>query len=139
MGDPLTRLSVPLLPKPRRRCILVTEYDKFSKKDQIVVNADIEEISSLLYKKKKYRKTATLYIWISVFMFISGSALAHNSNSIIIKFLLVGSFGILFWGMGLYAVSKGYSRYLGFLLGLINWVGVIILFCLNDNDEQLSK
>ena len=41
--------------------------------------------------------------------------------------------------MGLYAVSKGYSRNLGFLLGLINWVGVIILFCLNDNDEQLSK
>jgi formylmethanofuran dehydrogenase subunit B len=72
-------------------------------------------------------------------MLISGSALAHNSNSIIIKFLLVGSFGILFWGMGLYAVSKGYSRNLGFLLGLINWVGVIILFCLNDNDEQLPK
>jgi hypothetical protein len=56
MGDPLTRLSVPLLLKPRRRCILVTEYDKISNKDQIVVNDDIEEISSLPYKKRNIGK-----------------------------------------------------------------------------------
>ncbi len=118
---------------------MVTEHDKLSKKDQLIVDADIEKISSLLYKKNKYRKIAILYIWISIFMFISGSALAHNSNSIIVQYLIIGSFVILFWGMGLYAVSKGYSRSLGFLLGLVNWLGLIVLFFLNDNDEQLSK
>jgi len=88
---------------------------------------------------KKYRKKATIWIVISVAMLILSSILIVNTDSYLNQYLLLLCIAAMAWGMGWYSISKGYNRSLGLLLGILSWIGLIILYVLEDKYKSARQ
>jgi len=83
-------------------------------------------------------KKATLYIVVSILVLIFGtlltSKLEQSSNGVQTIVAII----VMAWGMGWYSISKGYSRSLGLLLGLLSWIGLILLYFLEDKNKPAT-
>lgn len=79
-----------------------------------------------------YRKQATIWIFASVIVLIFGTIIIRMIEPGFYGFQTILSIAVMAHGMGYYAMSKGYSRVLGLALGLLSWIGLIILFCMKD-------
>lgn len=115
------------------------DYQQFSSQDQIT--AEMEHVKSSYNPEqiKKYRKKATLYIVISIFVLIFGTLLVFQLGQNFRGLQIIVAIIVMAWGMGWYSISKGYSRSLGILLGLLSWMGLIILYSLEDKTKQTIK
>jgi len=115
------------------------DYQKFSSEDQIMSEVDIVKPTVSPDQKEKYRKKATIYIVISVIVLIFGTILVSKLGQDFKGLQTIASIIIMAWGMGWYAVSKGYSLSLGLLLGILSWIGLIILYFLKDKNKQIAS
>ena len=115
------------------------DYQKFSSEDQIMSEVDIVKPTVSPDQKGKYRKKATIYIVISVIVLIFGTILVYKLEQDFKGLQTIAFIIIMAWGMGWYAVSKGYSRSLGLLLGILNWIGLSILYFLKDKNKQIGS
>jgi len=77
---------------------------------------------------KRYREKATIYIFFGVIIFVFSLFVAPNARGI----LTFVAICLAAWGMGWYAVSKGYRRRIGIALGILSWIGLIILWLMKD-------
>jgi hypothetical protein len=79
-----------------------------------------------------YHKLATIYIVASpliiIFGFILDSLIGSNLYGILTLLAII----VMAWGMGYYAMSKGYDRRTGLALGILSWIGLIILYQMKD-------
>ena len=114
------------------------DYSKFSTQDQLTV--EMEQVKSTFAPEqiKKYRRKATLYIVISILVLVLGTLLVPRLGQDFKGLQTIAAIIVMAWGMGWYSISKGYSRSLGLLLGLLSWIGLIILYFLEDKNKHVT-
>ena len=114
------------------------DYSKFSTQDQLTV--EMEQVKSTFTPEqiKKYRRKATLYIVLSIIVLILGTPLVSWLGQDFKGLQTIAAIIVMAWGMGWYSISKGYSRSLGLLLGLLSWIGLIILYFLEDKNKHVT-
>ena len=107
------------------------EYKKFHKEHDSP--SDFSPAISIIdgKKKKLFRNKAILFMVFSVLVLILGSLIVFASGQFQ-GLQTIAAIIIFAWGLGWYSLSKGYSRSLGLLLGALSWLGLLILFFLDD-------
>ncbi len=80
----------------------------------------------------EYRKKAALYIFFSVIILIFGSLFAGPPGFTGNVWQTFAAICLTAVGMGWYAVSKGYRRRIGLALGILWWIGLIMLWLMKD-------
>jgi hypothetical protein len=87
---------------------------------------------------KRYREKAAIYIFVGVIIFAFSllAALLGSSAQGLLTFVAIC---LTAWGMGWYAVSKGYLRSIGVLLGALLWIGLVILWLMKDRYKLPSR
>lgn len=88
---------------------------------------------------KKYRKKANIFILTGVVILILSIVLMTNIDLNLNGYPILLSIAVMAWGMGWYSISKGYSRSLGLLLGVLSWIGLIILYVLEDKYKTITE
>lgn len=113
-------------------------YLQFSTQTQL--SAEMEQVKSTRIPEqiKKYRRKATIYIVVSILVLILGTFLVFELGRGFNGLQTIAAIIVMAWGMGWYSISKGYSRSLGLLLGLLSWIGFIILYFLEDKNRDVT-
>ena len=103
------------------------------------MTVEMEQVKSTFTPEqiKKYRRKATLYIVISILVLVLGTLLVSTLGQDFKGLQTIAAIIVMAWGMGWYSISKGYSRSLGLLLGLLSWIGLIILYFLEDKNKHV--
>ncbi len=114
------------------------DYSSFSTQDQFTGKMDQVKFILTPEQVKKYRKKATLYIVISIIVLIFGTLLISRLDQSLKGLQTIAAIIVMAWGMGWYSISKGYSRSLGLLLGLLSWIGLIILYFLENKNKPVT-
>jgi hypothetical protein len=114
------------------------DYSSFSAQDQLAGEMDQAKFILSPEQVKKYRKKATLYIVVSILVLIFGTLLISKLDQSYKGLQTIVAIIVMAWGMGWYSISKGYSRSLGLLLGLLSWIGLIILYFLEDKNKPVT-
>lgn len=81
---------------------------------------------------RECRKKAALYIFFSVIVFIFGMLFVGPHGFTAKGWPTLAAIILTAQGAGWYAVSKGYRRSIGLALGILGWVGLVILWLLKD-------
>jgi len=82
-----------------------------------------------------YRKKARIYIWIcvgTIFLWALFAQYSEYFRNIIIPILPILAFASFSLGMGWFSISKGYSRGTGLVLSIFSWIGLIVIYVLED-------
>lgn len=81
---------------------------------------------------RECRMKASLYIFFSVIILIFGSLFVGSPGLTGKLWPTCASIIIAAQGTRWYAVSKGYSRRVGLALGILWWIGLVILWLMKD-------
>ena len=114
------------------------DYSSFSPKGQLPVEMNQAKFILTPEQIKRYRKKATIYIVTSLLVLIFGTILNSGFDQSYTVFQTIMIIIVMAWGMGWYSISKGYSRSLGLILGLLTWIGLIILYFLADKNKPVT-
>jgi hypothetical protein len=87
---------------------------------------------------RECRMKAALYIFFSVIILIFGSLFVGPPGFTGKVWPTFAAICLTAWGMGWYAISKGYSRSIGIALGILWWIGLIILWLMKDKYKSQS-
>jgi hypothetical protein len=114
------------------------DYSSFSYQDKLAGEMNQAKFTLTPEQIKKYRKKATLYIVISILVLIFGTLLISRLDPSYKGLQTIVAIILMAWGMGWYSISKGYSRSLGLFLGFLSWIGLIILYFLEDKNKPVT-
>jgi hypothetical protein len=81
---------------------------------------------------RECRTKAALYIFFSVLILIFGSLFVAPPGFTGKVWPTFTAICLTAWGMGWYALSKGYTRSTGMALGILWWIGLVVLWLLKD-------
>lgn len=79
---------------------------------------------------------AALYIFFSILILIFGGLFVGPPGLTGKVWSTCAAIILTAWGMGWYAVSKGYARSVGLTLGILWWIGLVILWLLKDKYKR---